>query len=56
MGPEPIPGGSLLVCALTHLLIEALPAVLCHQAKECEEGPGEGVKAGVAVVRVLSCL
>lgn len=40
----------------TYLLVEALPAVLRHQSEEGEEGPGEGVEAGVAVVRVLACL
>lgn len=55
-GPEPVAGVPLLACAPTHLLVEALPAVLCHQAEERKESPGEGVKAGVAVVRVLACL
>lgn len=46
----------LSLCGHTHLLIEALPAVLRHQAEECKKGPGKGIEAGVAVVRVLACL
>lgn len=42
--------------APTYLLVEALPVVLRHQSEECKKGPGKGVEAGVAVVRVLACL
>lgn len=42
--------------AFTHLLVEALPAVLRHEAEQSKEGPGEGIEASVAVVRVLTCL
>lgn len=33
-------------------LEEVLPIVLCHEAEESQEGPAEGVIAGVAVVGV----
>lgn len=39
-----------------YLVVEILPVVLCHQAKQGEKGPPEGVEAGVAVVGVPSRL
>lgn len=30
--------------------VKIFPEVLCHEAKESQEGPAEAVKAGVAVV------
>lgn len=33
-------------------LEEVLPEVLCHEAEEGQEGPAEGVVAGVAIVGV----
>lgn len=33
-------------------LEEVLPVVLCHEAEERQEGPAEGVIAGVAIVGV----
>lgn len=33
-------------------LEEVLPIVLCHEAEESQEGPAEGVVAGVAIVGV----
>lgn len=37
-------------------MVEVLPVVLRHQAEQGQEGPAEGVEAGVAVVRVPSYL
>lgn len=37
-------------------LEEVLPIVLCHEAEESQEGPAEGVIAGVAIVGVPSGL
>lgn len=39
-----------------YLVVEVLPVVLRHQAEQGQEGPAEGVEAGVAVVRVPSHL
>lgn len=39
-----------------HLVVEVFPEVLRHQAKQGQKGPTKGVKAGVAVVWVPSCL
>ena len=33
-------------------LEEVLPIILCHEAEESQEGPAEGVLAGVAIVGV----
>lgn len=33
-------------------LEEVLPIILCHEAEESQEGPAEGVIAGVAIVGV----
>lgn len=35
-----------------YLMVEVFPVVLCHQAKQGQEGPPKGVEAGVAVVWV----
>lgn len=37
-------------------MVEVFPVVLCHQTKQGQKGPPKGVKAGVAIVGVSSCL
>lgn len=37
-------------------MVEIFPVVLRHQAKQGQKGPSKGVKAGVAIVGVPSCL
>lgn len=37
-------------------MVQSLPAVLCHQAEQGQEGPAEGVEAGVAIVGVATRL
>lgn len=38
-----------------HLLVEAFPGILCHEAEQGEESPSEGIKAGVVKIRVVRC-
>lgn len=42
--------------SFSYLVVEVLPVVLSHEAEQRQEGPAEGVEAGVAVVRVPSRL
>lgn len=46
--------GWVLVLRVYLYLVEVLPEVLRHQSECGEEGPAEGVKAGVAEVGVLA--
>lgn len=38
----------------TNLLIKVFPVVLSHESEKSQEGPAEGVKAGVAVVWITA--
>lgn len=39
----------------TNLLVKVFPEILCHESEQGEEGPAEGVKAGVAIVWITTC-
>lgn len=43
-------------CVDTDLTVQVFPEVLCHEPEEGEKCPAEGVKAGVAIVRITSYL
>ena len=39
-----------------YLLVEAFPGILCHEAKQWEKSPSEGIKAGIVKIWVVRCL
>lgn len=38
----------------TNLLVKVFPVVLSHESEKSQEGPAEGVEAGVAIVRITA--
>lgn len=40
--------------SVTDLLVQVFPEVLGHESEQGEEGPAEGVEAGVAIVWITT--